>query len=317
MTQGLASSTIFSLTAEPPAALALDPDSRAQFDSAFLVGEEGRAPCAIRRLSAAGATIQLEDDDEETSEGDRLLLELTNGQSLEGEIAWRLDSDAGFVFDSPIDVIGTLARNLVALPAERRSVPRVELHQTVSIHLGNGKTEFTRARNISQGGIGIETLIDHEPGEQVQVVVDGLRPLDGKIVWARDGQAGIAFDEELGWQVLMPWLRQVQQTPTHHVRAALMHEPQGMIPDKHVIHLNAPARVREGVRWWNVKVRGLTSHLVEFESAAPFAPGSQLWVSLPEIGGGPASVIEASNNRFLCEFRLPLRARDLGLISGR
>ncbi len=313
MTQGLASSTIFSLAAEPPAQLGLDPDDSASFDSAFLVDEDGRLPCAIRKLTAAGATLQL---DCEVNEGDSLSLELANGQSLAGRIAWSGEGTAGFLFDVPIDVISTLARNLAALPAERRTVPRVELHQTVCVRRGN-QVEFTRSRNLSQGGAGIETQIALQEGDRVQINFDGLKPLDGVVRWCQGSQAGIAFDEDIPWQLLMPWLRQVQKTPQHPTRTAVMQEPSGLIPEQHAIRLDLPARVREGVRWWNVKVCAITPQLVEFETRAEFAPGAQLWVSLPGIGGAPASVIEADRNRFLCEFRLPLRQRDIGMISGR
>jgi hypothetical protein len=97
---------------------------------------------------------------------------------------------------------------------------------------------------------------------------------------------------------------------------AVMQEPAGLIPDKQAIRLDTPARVREGVRWWNVKLRAITPQLVEFETRAPFANGAQLWISLPNIGGGPASVIEAERHRFLCEFRMPLTPRDIGRIAG-
>lgn len=312
MTQALASSTIFSLVAEPPARIALEPDDSASFDSAFLVDANGHLPCAIRKLTAAGATLQL---DCEVNEGDALSLELANGQSLPGTIAWIGEGAAGFLFDTPIDVISTLARTLAALPAERRSVPRVELHQTICVRRGN-QVEFTRSRNLSQGGAGIETQIALQEGDPVQINFDGLRPLDGMVRWCTGNQAGIAFDEDIPWQLLMPWLRQVQRTPQHHVRAAVIGEPAGLIPDQHAIRLDVPARVREGVRWWNVKVCAITPQLVEFETRANFAAGTQLWVSLPGIGGAPASVIETDRNRFLCEFRLPLRQRDLGIISG-
>ena len=315
MRQGLASSTIFSLAAEPPGAqLLAEPGDHAAFDAAFLAGETGRLACAIRKLSAVGAMLQLGD---EIVEEEGLRLELANGQSLPGRIAWTEQGSAGFLFDTPIDVIGTLARNLAALPAERRSVPRVELHQTICVRRGN-QVEFTRSRNLSQGGCGFETDIALQSGDVVQVNFDGLRPLDGAVKWAQGNLAGVAFDEDLPWQVLMPWLRQVPQTPPHHTRVAMMHEPTGLIPDKQAIRLDTPARVREGVRWWNVKLRAITPQLVEFETRAPFATGAQLWISLPNIGGGPASVIETDDrHRFLCEFRLPLKQHDLGRIAGR
>lgn len=314
MRQGLASSTIFSLSGEAPAAQMLaEPADHAAFDSAALVGETGRLPCSIRKLSAAGAMLQLDD---EIVEEEGLHLELANGQSLPGRIAWTEQGAAGFLFESPIDVISTLARNLACLPAERRSVPRVELHQTICVRRGN-QVEFTRSRNLSQGGCGFETDIALQEGDAVQINFDGLRPLDGVVKWSQGSFAGVAFGEELPWQVLMPWLRQAQQTPSHHTRMAVIQEPTGLIPDQKAIRLDTPARVREGVRWWNVKLRGITPQLVEFESRAPFANGAQLWISLPNIGGGPASVIETDDrHRFLCEFRLPLKAGDLGRIAG-
>lgn len=310
MRQGLASSTIFSLATDPPAAdpLAL---GASDLDAATLVGEGTSLPCSIRKLNAAGATLL---HDVGLTEGDALSLVLASGQSLPGTIAWTTAETAGFVFDAPIDVVGALARTLVSLPAERRQMPRIELHQTISLH-HKGAIEFTRSRNLSQGGAAIESRRVLLPGDAVQISFDGLRPIDGAIKWSGEGQAGIAFDEALPWQVLMPWLRQVQQTPSHPIRSGVS-PPPGLIPDVHAIQLDAPARVREGVRWWNVQLRGLTSQLVEFESRAPLTQGTQLWIALPHIGGAPASVIEGEHHRYLCEFRLPLRPSDLSLISG-
>jgi hypothetical protein len=317
MIQALRSATIFSLSAEPPRAVRHQPDAQAAFDAAFLVGDSGRFPCSLQRLSSAGATLQIE---LECTEAAPLHLEMTSGQTIPGKIDWFADGEIGFLFDEPIDIISTLARTLANLPAERRSMPRVEIHQLVAIRCGN-KVEHARTRNISYGGVGIDTKLALAIGDPVHLTFDALRPLDGVVRWAQDGQAGIAFNAELGWQTLMPWLRHAQRAQAANAPAApapTPHSPEreGMIPDKHAIRLDAPASIREGVRWWNARVRGLTAHLVELETRAVFAPGAQLWVSLPEIGGAPANVIEARHNRILCEFRLPLRPRELSLVSG-
>ena len=311
MRQGPVSTTIFSLIADPPAAPGIDAPDHAELDVAALVDGGTRHPCRIRKLSAAGATLHLET---ELEPGRPLCLELANGQSLAGALTWVAGDAAGFVFDTPVDVVGTVARTLARLPAERRRIPRVELHQTVSV-THEGKVDFTRSRNLSQGGAAIETRRDYKPGDAVEISFDGLRPLDGTIKWVAQGQAGIVFNEPPGWQILMPWLRQVQQAPSHPLRAGVIQE-QGLIPDAHAIRLDVPARVREGVRWWNVRVRGLTTLVVEIESRAPLEPGTQVWIALPHVGGAPASVIERDRDRALCEFRLPLRAGDLQLISG-
>jgi hypothetical protein len=312
MIQALRSATIFSLSADPPRAAQLEAGVHTAFDAAFLVGESLRQPCSVQKLSAAGATIQIADGSWEDAP---LQLELANGQSIAGKIDWSADGEAGFVFDEPTDVIGILARTLANLPAERRNMPRVEISQLASIRCGN-QVEQARARNISQGGVGIDTRLDLWTGDAVQLTFDGLRPLGGSVRWKREGHAGIAFDEELGWQTLMPWLRHAQRAQSRVATPASGTEAEGMIPDKHAIRLDAPACVREGVRWWNARVRGITAQLVELETRAVIAPGTQLWVSLPEIGGGPANVIEAAHNRILCEFRLPLRPRELGLVTG-
>jgi hypothetical protein len=312
MIQALRSATVFSLSADPPRAVCNQPDAQAAFDAAFLVSDCERFPCSLERLSSAGATLQL---GARLAADEPMRLEMASGQSVAGKVDWCADGEAGFVFDEPIDIISTLARTLASLPAERRAMPRVEIRQLVSIRSG-GKVEHARTRNMSQGGVGIDTSLELAVDDSVQLTFDALRPLDGTVRWAQDGQAGIAFDEGLGWQTLMPWFRHIQRSSAGTAHAPLHPESEGMIPDKHAIRLDAPASIREGVRWWNARVRGITAYLVELETRAAFAPGAQLWVSLPEIGGGPANVIEIAHNRILCEFRLPLRPRDLSLVSG-
>jgi hypothetical protein len=313
MEQGLTSATIFSLAAEAPIALPIDPDVHAALDAGVLASATARHACSIRKFSAAGATLSVET---ELTRGEAMHLELANGQRLEGTIGWSTADEAGFVFDSTIDVIGTLARNLASVPDERRQVPRVELHQTVGIHHGD-RVEFVRARNVSQGGVGVEARIDLTVGDPVQITFDGLRPLGGTVRWVRKGLAGIAFDQELSWQVLIPWLRHVQQRPTASAAPAVPgQEPESLIPDKQTVRLDSPSRVREGVRWWNVRVRGLTPHLVEFEAHTLFARGAKVWIDIPGIGGCPAKVIETGHNRTLCEFGIPLRQEDLRTVAG-
>lgn len=317
MTEVLASATIFSLSADLPIALpATLNDSPSALDTALLVGEDDRKVCHIRRFTAAGATLQLA---AELTPGDAHILELRNGQTIPGTIAWAGEHEAGFVFDAPIDVVGTLARNLAILPAERRSVPRVEMRQTVSVRRGNN-VEFARMRDISQTGLGIETELALQVDDPVSLAIDGLRPIGGIVRWAHHGVAGIEFSEDLGWQTLMPWLRQVQNHPmrSQQPRPLAYHEEDrgfGLGADKQVIRLDSPARIREGVRWWNVVVKNLTPTLIEFEAAAAFAKGAQLWLSLPGTPGWPTTVIEVDGHRYLAEFRQPLRQHDLTMIA--
>jgi len=318
MSEVLASSTIFSLNADLPTALPAPAEGHVSaLDSAVLTRDHERQPCLIRRFTAAGATLRLPTGD--LCEGDPHILELKNGQAIPGTLSWLGEEEAGFVFDATIDVVGTLARNLAILPAERRLVPRVEIHQTICLHRGNN-VEFSRTRDISQAGLGIQTNLALQEGDAVQLAIDGLRPITGRVRWERGGFAGIAFDEELGWQTLMPWLREVQNRPQRPAepRPVGFHDEErgfGLTADKNAIRLNAPGRVREGMVWWNVQVRNLTGMLVEFEADGDFTKGSQLWISIPGSSGWPINVIEVEGHRYLAEFRLPLRPHELALIA--
>jgi hypothetical protein len=310
MSEGLVSTTVFSLCAESPAALPpFSEDALLALDAAWLADDQTRLACHIRKFSSAGATLRVS---EPLPPGDRYALELANGQHIPGRIGWSDDEDAGFLFDASIDVVGTLARNLAILPAERRRVPRVELHQHVGIR-SNAGFEFARTRDLSQGGLGIDTGLDLFEDDVVQVAFHGLSPLTGTIKWVQRGKAGIAFEHELAWQTLMPWLRQAQRSPLRfHAPREADETPRFNLGEKKRVHrLDAAARVREGALWWNVQLRNVTQHLVEFDCSTPLAQGAQLWLWLPGFPGWPCSVIEADGQHYLAEFRLPLRDHDL------
>ncbi|MCW3837759.1 PilZ domain-containing protein [Sphingomonas canadensis] len=309
------------MSADPPVLVPLGGGAGSDsLESAILAGPEDRIQVAIRRLSAVGATLSV---DPETVEalvpGEPWVLELRNGQRIEGTLAWATEGEAGFAFVHPVDVVGTLARNLAILPAERRRVPRIELRHTVGIRCGR-EFELARTRNLSQAGVGIETALDLAPDDAVQIALDGLPTLSGHVRWMQDGHAGIAFDAEVAWQVLMPWLRHAQHSPTQGSpgapRRALHDELRGFLAThKDAVRVEAPARVRRGANWWNVRVRSLTPQLVEFDASAHFEKGTPLWIALPRIAGWPATVVEGEDGTYLAEFRLPLREQDFAIFA--
>jgi len=309
MSEGAASTTVFSLCAELPASLPSGfHDGDAVLDTAWLTGNSQSHACLVRRFSAAGATLRVTDC---LDVGEAGALELLNGQAIAGHIDWCTEGEAGFVFDAATDVVSTLARNLAILPAERRQVPRVELRHPIGIRHGEA-FEICRTRDLSQVGVGVETRLALAPDDMVQIALDGLRPMQGSVRWASGNKAGIAFGTEVPWQTLMPWLRQAQKAPPPRAARTIEEAPGfGLGKDKAAIRLDTAARVREGVRWWNVQVRILTPTLVEFEAAADFAKGAQLWIWLPGTTGWPITVLENAHGHYLAEFRLPLRQHDL------
>lgn len=51
-----------------------------------------------------------------------------------------------------------------------------------------------RVRNLSESGVCIDDPMQLRPGERVLVTMGTLHHLEGCIRWARDGRAGLAFE---------------------------------------------------------------------------------------------------------------------------
>lgn len=302
MELGRTSATIFSLTHDLPGPRRDPLESVGGMDAAQFASGGELIGCTLDWVGRAGARLRT---DRTLDTQSPVLLYLEDGEPLVARALWSDGAEAGLAFEAPVDVLGLVARNLARTSAERRRLPRIELRHTVGLHRG-GEVEQVRTRDISQGGVGLETRA-LAVGDMVQLTFDGLRPLDGAVRWRTEETVGVAFAQELGWQTLLPWLRSLQQAPG----PAPGSDTDGLLHDKLALRLDLPARVREGVRWWNCRIHALTAQHVEFEARQGFSPGTALWIALPEIGGGPVRVLQARHGRTLGEFRLPLRDGDL------
>ena len=310
--------TIFSLFNEVPGSD--DPPGLAR-DAAYLqagslVLGSVREVCSIRKISGAGAILHV---DLPVRPGERMELELMSGVHIDGIVEWRRGSDVGLRFDDPIDIFSLLARNLVSQPGERRRMPRVELLCPALLE-SSSRTELVTTRDVAQGGVKIDTPVPLTPDERVMITLEGFRPLEGEVRWVEGCVAGIAFNPELGWQELMPWLKERRQ--------AALRQPQGIAPPAptfdrpaltlpaqssnpvepgaDTVQLNLAARVREGTRRWKIEVSRITTRNVEFESFVPLRIGTSLWIVLPGLEGWPARIVDIDGYRFTCEFTQPL-----------
>jgi hypothetical protein len=57
--------------------------------------------------------------------------------------------------------------------------------------------EFCLVRNISAGGMMAHIYSELEVGDSVQAEISSGQPISGKILWRREGVAGIGFDERV------------------------------------------------------------------------------------------------------------------------
>jgi hypothetical protein len=300
--------TIYSLSGEVPAADSSQSDDEVALWPGALTSGSIRRACAIRKLSAGGAILHCDHDLEI---GERLELELMNGEHLAGRVVWRRGSEVGLSFDTQIDVFAIIAQDIVSQPGERRRMPRVELICPALLDV-DGRSLPVTTRDVSQGGVKLDVPFPLAAEEKVTVTLDGLRPVDGVVRWSAGNLAGIAFLPELRWQELMLWLKDRRKHAFHHAISPVAPAPAAPPAPAPVqngdegIALNLPARVREGTRRWQIEVASITTRSVAFDSFAALRIGSLLWIVLPGLEGWPARIVSADGYRFTCEFTQPL-----------
>ncbi len=302
--------TIFSLSGEvPPLDPAGGPPALEMLETGALFHGSARELCFVRKISGGGAVLHV---DSVLEIGERLELELMSGQSLQGVVAWRRGSEAGLRFDEPLDVFAIIARNLVSQAGERRRMPRIELRCAGRLESPAG-SEAIATRDISQGGARIETKLPLESEQNARLTLDGFLPIQAVVRWCDGGMAGLAFTPELGWQELMPWLKERRDrawrrssSPTSAPVPPQQTDGTLSLPSEGSVHLNLPARVREGTHRWKIDVASITTRQVEFESFAALRLGTLLWIVLPGLEGWPARIIAMDGYRYTCEFTQPL-----------
>lgn len=301
--------TVYSLSGEVPLIeAAVEEADESVLQPGCIVLGSIRQVCLIRKISAGGAVLHA---DLPVEEGRRLELELETGEQLDGTIAWRRGSEFGLRFDEPVDVLPILARNLVSQPGERRRMPRVEVFCPARLELGP-RTVLATVRDIAQGGAKIESPVALAPDDEVVITPDGLRPIVAVVRWSSGNVAGLAFEPELEWQELMPWFRARRELPMPaFAPTPAPPSPAGAPGDTEPeqpggVHLNLPARVREGTRRWSIDVSSLTARTVEFDCYAALRLGTLLWIVLPGLEGWPARIVGIDGYRFTCEFTQPL-----------
>jgi len=67
-----------------------------------------------------------------------------------------------------------------------------------------GLEGLCRIRNISPGGLLLETRLQLDCGDHVEIELRQQRVVSGRIVWVRSGKAGLAFDVPEAVDVLLP-----------------------------------------------------------------------------------------------------------------
>lgn len=187
----------------PWAAGGVRPEKVGQFERAAVHLSGFRTACEIESISPLAATLRGQIS---AKPGANLAVELTTGQRPAGTVAWINGHSFGVEFSQTIDVLGLIYRNLLNQPLERRRMPRVEVRCAGWLKHIDEISEVT-IRNVSEGGLQLEGDALMPPGTEVTVYVEGLSIPPCELIWKRDNLGGVEFRHELGWALILPWLR--------------------------------------------------------------------------------------------------------------
>jgi hypothetical protein len=169
------------------------------FRLATLIGDGRQRRIEILALAESGAIVRV---DGSLEEGSRLVLELNSHHRFAVRVEWSSDALAGLEFEDREHVRATLAARDRAHPYR---APRLELAAEVVLRLG--ETSVTaRAKDVSEGGIKVELAEPEHVGREASVIVPGLPPVAGRVLWCRDGRAGIEFERPLPFRSLIDCL---------------------------------------------------------------------------------------------------------------
>lgn len=155
--------------------------------------------------------------------------------------------------------------NHVPMPPERRRDERLLKILRVGTLIVDGRRELCLIRNISAGGVMAHVYSPLTPGQRVTVEFKTHQPVEGRVIWVREANAGIQFDEHMD------------------VTELLSNPPvldNGWRPRTPRVEIDRMATLRSGARTLWVHARDISQSGVKVETDQPPEADSEVVVTL-------------------------------------
>ncbi len=170
-----------------------------------LVTEQGDFLCRVQNISSGGARVN---SAVPLRLGQKISIELKNGQTLAGEVRWSNSPCSGVQFDAPIEVEAVLS------PLNRRTkrrtwaarAPRFSAASVVLVREG-GRNRPGIMLNVSQTGAKLKLSGGLPIGCQLMLTIPGLPQLRAAVRWCEEDEAGVSLLDPLSYDELSLWLR--------------------------------------------------------------------------------------------------------------
>lgn len=158
--------------------------------------------------------------------------------------------------------------NCAPSPPERRSDTRhLKILRVGTLIMGT-KRELCLIRNISGGGLMAHVYSPLETGQEVTVALKSHHLLSGRVIWTKDGNAGIAFHEPIDVEEMLS-------------NPALLEN--GWLPRMPRVEVDWLATVRVGAKTNWVSLRDISQGGVKFESDQPYVAGQSVVMTIDKF----------------------------------
>lgn len=198
-----AEETTFSIHEEGPAQRRQEPRLLTLLRVGTIVVDGQRELCLVRNISALGMMLHVYSA---LVDGQDVVVEMKTGQRLDGRVKWINGSNAGIVFDEPVDVMAMLASQMVSQSELKPRMPRVEVRAPAMLRMG-GHIFRVQTRDVSQGGAKITLDVGLPPDAEIVLSMEGFHSLHGTLRWCDGEAAGVTFNAVVPWPQLIRWLK--------------------------------------------------------------------------------------------------------------
>ncbi|HST36493.1 MAG TPA: PilZ domain-containing protein [Allosphingosinicella sp.] len=155
--------------------------------------------------------------------------------------------------------------NNVPMPPERRHDERHLKILRVGTLIVDGRRELCLIRNISAGGVMAHVYSPLKVGRRVSIELKTHQPVEGHVVWVREANAGIQFDDRMDVTELLANPAKLDN---------------GWRPRTPRVEVDRMATLRCGARTHWVHARDISQSGVKVETDLPPAEGAEVVVTM-------------------------------------
>lgn len=157
--------------------------------------------CLIRNIGAGGLLLETYVP---FDAGTKVRIEPKGCTPVDGEVRWVKDRHAGVAFDTPIDVPDYLNQNQLTAGREIPRGPRLVVGSRARLRVG-AMWHLVDLIDLSQRGAKIESDLPMELEAAVELMVERLAPVSGRVRWIKGERAGIEFSAPIPLADLAEW----------------------------------------------------------------------------------------------------------------